>query len=1052
MVTTRLDCSEVQRGPSAGAPMASRAGVGRTAGHLGRFGEEAEVLLADGGAARLAAIVDHCRVRRYTRSGDPGTKFGRSLEIAFLGPFQVRVGGGSLEQPPPKEAVVLGVLALRASRPVPVVELEAVLWGDDPPRSSAKVVQTYISRWRQRLGSSLIDRTSSGYRLLVEDDAVDALRFVRHAEAGQRALRASDSDAARVHLTAALALWRGEIPSELGLHLAGRAGLAPLEELRRSAEEAMAEVWLASGEHDEHIGDLERAALAQPLRERRWEQLIVGLHRCGRQAEALRAAQQARRCLGEVGLDVGPRLVSLEAAIARGDFATTDPDGSTTRSVRAGAPHTPPVIEPMRAAHNLPAPRGDLIGREDALVEVMAAVTRERLVTLIGFGGIGKTSLAVAAAQRLAHRFTDGVWFVDLVPVFDLAGLVESVAGTVGLQLGEHGSSLRAFVHAIDRLDALFVLDNAEHVTDVVATFVDEVTEGAHRPRVLVTSREPLDLGNERSVRVRGLEIGNDLRSPALAVLAIAAERAGARLDERDAPLAARICHALDGSPLALELAGAQLRQLTIGELAERLDQRLELLQRSPRGRRRRQASLASVLSDTWAMLDGTQQELLRQLAAFPASFDAAGVEGVCGESDVPLVGPALAGLVARSLVVNSGDGRLRLLETVKLFGRNRWAEAADPEVFEAKHTAWVLGHLRSFPRHSRHTSLVFAGWIVRHYDDVRTVEQRLMTADRIEELVDLLGMQAETHLQGLAARSLAVIERIDLLISSGRCSPAQQGKLLLTASAAGLGAWRPDWIARSAEAVVHLRRSLAAEDEPGTRTDLAAALVIDSWLVALRDVAAAIGRLEEAIALVDEFAPALANIALLYWSNHLMVAGRPEEARAPLRRLAERIEPGVADVASNLLLQHEGLLLFATSPAEALSSFTTAREQLLGAGMSWTGSWLVMDAVLVANTGDVERTVSLLVQTRDDARRNGHDGLPDILLPIAVIAWRLGDIERARTLITAMRFAGRSTQAFPITHCYREVRRAIGRAPRNPLDDESLEQVFEQAFLWLQR
>ncbi len=153
-----------------------------------------------------------------------------------------------------------------------------------------------------------------------------------------------------------------------------------------------------------------------------------------------------------------------------------------------------------------------------------------------------------------------------------------------------------------------------------------------------------------------------------MALFAAAAARVGVTIGAGDVGVVAHICRQLDGLPLALELAAAQLRSLTLIDLSARLDRRFELLGRERRGGRQRQASLLGVLQDTWEMLSGEEQELLGQLAAFPSSFDVDAVEAVCAGREVGVPARTLSGLVDRSLVAVDGTGRLRLLETVKLF------------------------------------------------------------------------------------------------------------------------------------------------------------------------------------------------------------------------------------------------------------------------------------------------------------------------------------------------------------------------------------------------
>ena len=286
----------------------------------------------------------------------------------------------------------------------------------------------------------------------------------------------------------------------------------------------------------------------------------------------------------------------------------------------------PPLRTLDVARHNLPVERTPLLGRSSDIEHVVELVAHNRLVTLLGIGGTGKTRLAVAAAAELVDAAVDGVWFVDLVPATAPADVVTAIAAATGLHVA--GSDLLgAMADALRHRRMVIVLDNCEHLTDEVGEVVDALLARTVEPRFLATSREPLQLLDERHVRVEPLAIGDDAASPAVELFISAAERVGASIEPGDIARVARICGALDGLPLSIELAATQLRQLTLGELADRLDERFELLSRRRRGYQSRQASLAAVVEDSWQMLDPLERDMLLQLAAFPASFAVDDVE-----------------------------------------------------------------------------------------------------------------------------------------------------------------------------------------------------------------------------------------------------------------------------------------------------------------------------------------------------------------------------------------------------------------------------------------
>ncbi|MBT5866621.1 MAG: adenylate/guanylate cyclase domain-containing protein [Ilumatobacter sp.] len=263
-----------------------------------------------------------------------------------------------------------------------------------------------------------------------------------------------------------------------------------------------------------------------------------------------------------------------------------------------GVGEFPPLRTLNRVSNNLPVERTVLLGRDVEVAEIAEMLAQHRLVTLLGMGGTGKTRLASAVAADVAHDFADGAWFVDLVPTSGADQAAEAIATAMGLQLA--GADLvAALANLVADRELLVVLDNCEHITDDVADVVDALLERTSRLRLLATSREPLQLPDERQVQVPPLDVTDGLASPAVQLFLTAAERVGAEVPPEEIASVTQICAHLDGLPLAVELAAAQLRQLGVGELADRLDQRFELLARGRR-QRGRQSSLQAVLEDTW--------------------------------------------------------------------------------------------------------------------------------------------------------------------------------------------------------------------------------------------------------------------------------------------------------------------------------------------------------------------------------------------------------------------------------------------------------------------
>jgi predicted ATPase len=685
-------------------------------------------------------------------------------------------------------------------------------------------------------------------------------------------------------------------------------------------------------------------------------------------------------------------------------------------------------------SNNLPVERTVLLGRDAEIGEIAEMLAQHRLVTLLGMGGTGKTRLASAVAAEVAHEFADGAWFVDLVPASG-ADVAEAIATAMGLQLA--GTDLIAsLANLLADRELLVVLDNCEHITDDVADVVDVLLERTTRLRLLATSREPMQLPDERQAQVPPLGVTDGLMSPAVQLFLTAAERVGVEVPPEEIANVTQICAHLDGLPLAVELAAAQLRQLGVAGLADRLDQRFELLARGRR-QRGRQSSLQAVLEDTWAMLDPTEEQMLLQLAAFPADFSADDVEGVAGELSSMAPARTIAGLADLGLVAWSTDGRHRLLETVKLFARQAWAATTDPDRYVERHTRWVLGHLDAYVPQAWFTSLEILGWASSHYDDHRAVEDRLTTAGRTSELTRLLSALTFTYTYDTGTRASAAIDRIEHHLDRLELSDHERGLLNLVIASAGLPARRPDWIERGSSTAVPLLR------EHGTPEEVAAALIVNSWMIVFQDGEAALVLLHEARALAD--------VASGYLATHYAVAGRTDESLQTLADLEVRLQGRPMDYGGTLYAYGTMAVRFMTEPEAARAAGQHLVREFAKAHNGGEEGRNEIYAVALAARGDVAETRSLVAEAKIRAgRQSGDDGLPDLLIPPAALAWRLGHFDAARRWLTAIRRSPKPTKSFHMTIMYRQLRTAVGLLDENPLDSATLDDIWDEAVAWM--
>jgi predicted ATPase/DNA-binding SARP family transcriptional activator len=579
------------------------------------------------------------------------------LEFRLLGTLEVEADGAVLPVGGPRQRALLAFLLLQANEPVRRERLVDALWGEEPPAQAQNSLQVAVHGLRKLLGQERIETVGDGYRLFVRPGELDLERF--------QELAGSDP-------AAALALWRG--PALAGVEAPfARAEADRLEELRLAAVEARIESELESGAHELLVPELERLIADHPFRERLRGQLMLALYRAGRQAEALQAYQAARTVLvEELGIEPGPELQELERAILRQDAELS----------RVAAEET-----------QLPSAATPLVGRDLELAGVTGLLRREevRLVTLTGPGGTGKTRLALEAGHQLVAEF-DRVVFVDLSALAD----AELVATTIAEALGV-SPMLDAVQGAVRRSKLLLVLDNFERVLDAAPT-VSELLSSASMLKVLVTSRALLRVSGEHEYSVPPLDVPeagleHDLdrlgRSESVRLFVARAEAARNEfsLTPENAPDVAGICRAVEGLPLALELAAARVRVLAPADLLERLSRRLDVLTGGPRDLPRRQQTLRATLEWSHQLLAPEQGSLYASLAVFAGGCSEEAAAAVCG------AGPdELGALVEQSLLrVHQDEGRFSMLETVREHALERLEELDDPAALRRAHAEFFL-------------------------------------------------------------------------------------------------------------------------------------------------------------------------------------------------------------------------------------------------------------------------------------------------------------------------------------------------------------------------
>ncbi|MFI9510624.1 AfsR/SARP family transcriptional regulator [Nocardia sp. NPDC052566] len=649
------------------------------------------------------------------------TPAGEPLVVALLGEIALRKDGALAALPGARSRLLLAALALRPGRSRSAQALIDDVWGEQPPRAPMNALHTQVSRLRTALPDGALEIGPAGYRLTLAADQVDLTYAGGLVRAAQRHRDAGDLPGCLAAVAAARALWRGEPAADLPagevadeLRTAAAARLTELDAIELAARES-------SGDIDGALRLARLRAAREPLDEPAQLALMRLLATAGRPNEALESFATFRaRLADQLGADPGPALVELNTAILRGEpvDALAPREGANRRATgsvgngngaaRPDDGQTPggrtdfalPMVIGLRAAPNA------LLGREADLAAIDALLSTSRVTTVLGPGGAGKTRIANEVGARAA-----GTGPVVLVELASVRGAGEQarteIEDAIGAAIGLSDMTLdlgprrgMRILDARQRLrDALsirpmlLILDNCEHLIDAVAVMVADLIGAADRLRVLTTSRAPLMITAETVYPLPPLTI-DAAGSPATELFAARARavRPGVRLDP---DIVAQLCHTLDGLPLAIELAAARVRVLSVEEINTRLADRFALLRHGDRSSPERHRTLHAVIDWSWQLLDTPQQVALRRLCRFPAGFTLAAAEVVAGGPEVADVAGAVDGLVNQSLLTVLDDEHLgtryRMLETVREYGEEQLARHADEsELVTDRMMAWA--------------------------------------------------------------------------------------------------------------------------------------------------------------------------------------------------------------------------------------------------------------------------------------------------------------------------------------------------------------------------
>jgi predicted ATPase/DNA-binding SARP family transcriptional activator len=604
-----------------------------------------------------------------------------------LGPLVFERDGQTVPLPSGRQRSLLALLLLAGGVPLSRDRLIDELWGDRPPPSAVSALHVHLSKLRALLGGLLVSGTA-GYALAAGQFELDAWRLDELVDQARR-----DPERAPALLRQALELFRGEPLGNVTAEGSVAHWRRALDEKRLQAVLLRIDADLGRGSSAELVPELERLAADHPFEERVWGQLMLALYRSGRQADALDAYRRARRRFAEeLGLEPGEQLERLQQQILARDPALFP-------GPAAEAPRPQPRDDRV-ARSNLPRPVTRLVGREDELRELASLMGDPdvRLVTLTGPGGVGKTRLLLEYAAGQQHSYRDGAAFVRLEQVTDPALVAAEVASALAQRDGAEGPNADGLPNYLRDREVLLVIDNFEHLL-AAAILPAELLGVAPGLRVLVSSRTPLRIRGEHVFEVSPLPLpageteAEAAESPAVQMFLQCAMASNRNLafDAALTHTVARICRALDGLPLAIELAASRAAVLAPNQIAEQLAEPLSIGRRALRDLPDRQQSLGTTIRWSYDLLTPPAREVLRAAGAFLGGFEAAAIEAAVGH---PL-GTEIDELLEASLIRRQADGRrFELLELVRMFALDELARAGELEPVRARHRAYFARHV----------------------------------------------------------------------------------------------------------------------------------------------------------------------------------------------------------------------------------------------------------------------------------------------------------------------------------------------------------------------
>lgn len=929
-----------------------------------------------------------------------------AVEVLVLGPPLVVADGDQVAVRGDQAAAVLAVLALRADQPVPLHALIDAAWGEETPARVDNALQAIVTRLRRIVGRDRITSHGTGYRLHVSPHDVDAEALANALESGAAAMRRGDPANALRMLDAGLAHWRDTLLAGCELRGPLLAERVRLDELHATAVEDRIDALLALGGYD-CVHEIGALVDQEPLRERRWAQLMLAMYRAGRQADALATYQRLRGVLGdELGIDPSPSVAALHQRILE-----QDPDLDWQQP-----------SEPARATNV--SSEAELVGRTDLVKAVLSTVRDGRDALLVGTGGVGKTTLARAALARLGpDDAPGGAWFVDV----SAAASADDVLTGFRLALGaEHAEGVQAVAAALQGMDAVLVLDGCEHNPDAVVSAVEQL-HAVGSVRVVATSRRVISL-DAVIIDVPGLA-----PSDAVELFQRAAGDCGTGATEEDI---VALADALDRLPLAIELAARRTKYVSVRQMLDRREHLLDVA--GGEG-----GALRNAIEQSWRLLNGDVASVYRNISVFRGSFSLEAAEAAMPARSRAGVLPALVELCGHSLlqlVESAEEPRYRMLDTIRLHACEKLVETGAKDEVERMVAEWVCHlALHDLPApDSPHepawllamdaeapTVVAALGWLAQN-DAVAAARLMIAVAQWFDQRARVA--EAQHWLEELrdAADELDPVERCRYLGALARvherrgdldAARALGDQVIQLAAAIGDRVLQARWLGNQAFLAVRAGQAETAQRMIDDAVRLASESGnLDARVVAenaagflaytFNDVEGAAARWREGALITrqlgskNRLSVLLGNLAAA-----LDATGQHEEAlRAVDEALLLAREVGEQRAIAATLTTRVGILRSLNRTAEASTEASEALALLDGVtDDATTGELLTQITELAIETGDRAAAQAAALHHTELARRNGWDlerafGLRDQ----GIVAMQYGDTATAITLFKA--------------------------------------------------